>query len=282
MATFKGNSTTPDNLNAFVRFLKKEETDFEIQSTGYSKAIKWENDKFLFMPDGGGGRSVFPCYMKIKSDVLKSQIHIDEVPRYDISYFGINDFFRNDDYNSKLTGNVVNVDISSAYLTVLRNVGMVTQPTYDYVQAKHKLTRLKAVGMLATQKTVFTYEKGRFKVAELKKDDRLRNVFFYCCYRVGEVMNQIAAEVGNDFLFFWVDGIYLREGADHARVENILREGGFLSKTQMLHDCEFKSEGPRIAFQCTDDENKTKSFLVPVEDNDNKLAMKRFLSTLGA
>jgi len=50
---------------------------------------------------------------------------------------------------------IFNIDIKSAYATILKNDGLITQKTFDFINRLPKQERLTAVGMLAGKKNIF-------------------------------------------------------------------------------------------------------------------------------
>lgn len=271
------NKNEIDDIKGFVEFLKKSKKDFTVSQTGYSLTVDFKGQQFMYIDKITGGKC-FASYNMIKRDILNSPVVIDNVPRSTVRYYGVNQFIKN---RRQLPDEVLNIDINSAYLTVLFNAGIITQPTYEYVMKSGKNNRLKSVGMLATKRNVLTYKNGEMVNHAVITDSHLRNYFFYCCYEVGEIMNKIAGLLEKKFLFFWVDGIYCTPDTDSKQIVDALTERGFTSKVKHLNACNFKTENDNLYFDYIDtDTLKRKTFCLPFENEENNENIRQFVSIL--
>lgn len=271
------NKNNPDDIKGFIQLLKDTKKDFTVSQTSYSLAVDFKGQQFMYMDKLTSG-NCFMSYNAIKRDIFNSDVIIDKIPRLSIRYYGVNEFFRK---KKELPTEVVNIDINSAYLTVLLNAGMITYQTYERVTRSGKMNRLKSVGMLATKKHVLHYEGGKLVNQTVKTDEYYRNYFFYCCYVVGETMNKIAGLLGEQFLFFWVDGIYCTPDTDPNYVKQLLTDAGFTSKSSYLTNCNFLTQNENVYFDylCTET-NKRKTFCLPLENEENIENIKQFIKIL--
>jgi hypothetical protein len=139
-------------------------------------------------------------------------------------------------------GEAVQIDINSAYLTAVKNFGLISDTSYKkfYIEEKDekqlikksgnsryknhngetlkysKDSRLIAVGALAQDKTIFYYNKGVKTHQERQYNEKQANVFWAAAAKVGEIMAEILT-VCNGF-FYWVDAVFLPiEQAETAR-----------------------------------------------------------------
>ena len=191
----------------FIKNLKKEKQNFEIQITNYSTTINLNNKRFIFT-NSVMSKKAFISFSKIKSDINKNNFVFPEKLNTKILYYSAHEKLKNKKFG--LHSNVVNIDINSAYLSVLKNNGIITKNTFNYIQKTSKVDRLKSVGMLATQKICYQFIKGIETNVYQKKDDNLRNIFFLCCYEIDILLQKIEAILGKSFLFYWFDGIYFQ------------------------------------------------------------------------
>lgn len=264
-------------MRGFVNMLRTQKRDFQIVQTSYTTTVRYKDIDYLFT-NKVGSTMTFSAFNRIKSDIIKSGIVIDKIPRLDIRYFGVNEFLKS---KKELPDDVYCIDINSAYLTTLLNTGLITEETFLRVCKYGKEVRLKSVGMLATSKNVMTYTSGKLSDHTIQTDPYLRNYFFFCCYQVGEVMNNIADKLAEDFLFYWVDGIYVRGKEQAETVRKLLTLSGYQSKVKKLTDCQFYTENGNFLFSYRDDlHDKVKRYNVPFDDEENRRRMKSFLLTL--
>lgn len=271
------------SFKSFVDYLKYDKQDFVLTSTNYTKTILWGSQKFVFNNTHGKNSWLFPCAKKIKDDIKASNVIIDEVPRYDIYFHKPNDLLKRlkGDYNTDVTC----IDLNSAYLRVLLNNKMITQDTFDYVQNTNKATRLQSVGMLATNKLVFTFKKGKQSGApQILCDKFLRNYFFFCCNEVGELMREVSLIAGNDFYFFWVDGIYISKDFDYEILTRLCEQKGFKVKVDHLQNVTFANQSKHLHFSYLtkdkDGNDDFKVFNIPFEDYERKSNIQFFIKEL--
>lgn len=266
-----------NEMKQFINMLRNQKRDFEIHQTSHSTTINFKGNSFLFV-NKISSNMTFSAFNMIKKDIVKSGIEIDRIPRFDIRYFSINEFLRS---QSELPGECYLIDINSAYLTCLLNAQMITKETFERVSHWGKEVRLKSVGMLATNKNILKYKEGKLVGHEIKSDEYLRNYFFYCCYQTGEVMNKIADELGDEFLFYWVDGIFIKSKDKVKVVQSLLNAHGFHSKTKSLKEVRFKNEKDNMHFSYLDElRNKRKKYVIPYFDEENSRNFKDFINSL--
>lgn len=165
---------------------------------------------------------------------------------------------------------VLNIDIRSAYPYCLLNNGFIDKATLNYLEKevrqnlrknfakkrkipiskisaedekwlkdRWKEVRLKSVGMLATRTLDVSYVRGRYgksrwKHTRLEENEYLRSVFLFAQYEIGRIMTKIAKAYGRDFLFMWVDGIYVKRGAGTEKADKILKGLGYKYSTTIL------------------------------------------------
>jgi hypothetical protein len=136
------------------------------------------------------------------------------------------------------------VDLNSAYLQVLKNEKVIDEKSFSFIDQESrktkgaKMARLKSVGLFAKNPILMIYEKGEIK--EFKQE---RNpfswVFFLACKKTSEAMEIIKKEFPEEFLFYWVDGIFIRKNSD--KIRERLLQLGFPSKIEFIKNLE-KSE----------------------------------------
>ena len=164
-------------------------------------------------------------------------------------------------------GDAYLVDINSAYLTVLLNYGLITEKTFNYTNFKcPKRERLVAVGMLAQRKDIYEFKKG-LQISHTQEIAETRFLFNLCVQDVDDAMQKIAKSLPNDYLFYWVDGIYLKSKRAALKAMDILTQLGFKSKLKKLQSmrCFEWGEYKELSFYEVeqDGSKKEKVFHVP-------------------
>lgn len=106
---------------------------------------------------------------------------------------------------------VYECDITGAYYRAALNLGFISKEFFDKCMNLEKLHRLKVLGSIATSKRIYTYDKGLLKIEpEIMEDKFLRSAWFKICSYVNDAMQVIRNTTTSLFLFYWVDGIYIR------------------------------------------------------------------------
>ena len=105
----------------------------------------------------------------------------------------------------------IEFDINKAYYNVAYKLGYIGKEFYEKCLGLEKFTRLALIGSIATQKYVYHFEKGKCEEYEINKDERLRRVWFHIVSVVDDCLFAFAKLAGDNFLMYWVDGIYLQK-----------------------------------------------------------------------
>lgn len=272
MSTFK-NKIDSAEVAKFIRYLKLTEQTFNVVSTGYSKTVKHNGDSYSFITDQTPVKT-FAVNSAIKRDAKASGLVLDEVPQWKPRYFSV---YEHIDRGEQTPETMYLVDIASAYLTCLLNAGIISKETFTLAQSLKKTDRLKAVGMLATSKLTMEFQTGTLKRYFTTEEREYRNFFFFACYQVGELLNKVANAYREAFVFFWVDGIYIK--ANPTIAEAMFSDAGYKFKTDTLTGCKMQKHKNYISFEYKAKEEQ-KTFCIPFEDVNNRVYLSNYLNQL--
>lgn len=212
-----------------VKFFKKHKHDFELSFTGYTAVIKNETLKTTYLYVKENSKQDFTLANKIKSEIKAKDIYLDTINKSNIKFFSVNKL-KSIHYKT-----VYNVDINSAYPKALLNLGMISKELFDELGTVNKAVKLKAIGQLATNKTIYVFKAGEQITFYHKTDEQLRNVWFALCNEVGEAIEECKNEC-DTFLFYWFDGIYFTNKNEAQKIIDILQARNFESKLEILKD----------------------------------------------
>lgn len=206
--------------------------EFTIKMSTYTTILQTDEIRWMFSDDFIEGNFDFvDAADKIKADVDLIAPEIDFVPEIELLYF---------DLNSNLADKVdlrraYNVDIRNCYLSTAIKYGFISQETFDFCNTlKQKSDKHKAFGMLATNYTCFDCKGTDVLRSYSEVNERQRMYFFAVVSEISAVMQQIKSELNNDFLFYWVDGVYFKTKKAADRAQAILKENGFDSSFDIL------------------------------------------------
>jgi hypothetical protein len=127
-------------------------------------------------------------------------------------YSGIKYFdYKKHEENCKYIDDVYEIDINAAYWDTALKLGIINDKLYKKGLKMHKKTRLAALGSLAKRTKVFSFDgKSMPRKPEDEKTKDTEYLWFKICEKLGETMYRAEQACGDDFLFYWVDGIYVR------------------------------------------------------------------------
>ena len=142
--------------------------------------------------------------------------------------------------------NVVNIDITSAYWETAYQLGLLSDKLYEqgkeppvYETRKgprgeyqvltagtRKQVRLAAIGSLAKKIRTYEYDGQKLKALPVKHQEQTEILWDVICSKVGELLCKVARACGKDFIFFWVDGIYIKKGSEK-KVCKMFKDAGY-------------------------------------------------------
>ena len=263
-------------FEGYSQYLINSNKTFKIEQTGYSRTIIHDNNKSIYADDKINS-VCFSMFSSLKKEIKNNDLHIDFVPEYDVKYYGISEIVSKKSF--LMPSDIVNVDIKSAYLSVLKNKKIISEELFEKINKINKIDRLKTLGFLATNKVVLEYENGEL-INVTSKRNEYANYFFLCCYEIGELMTRIANEFNENFLFYWVDGIYFdKNNLNIERVTKIIDEYQFSYKVEHLTSANLEFREKTAIFSYLK-EDKKKIITVPIEDKADIKAKKAYLKYL--
>jgi hypothetical protein len=218
-------------FKSHVDFLVKNGLSFQLKLSNYTNEIICHENGFFNLKHFYSEYNpiCFVAFQKIKKDILKSGKPKPEINKYNCTYF---DLTENIVFNTFDLKNHYNMDLKSAYISILYRDGFITKETFDFVCRLPKKDRLVCVGMLASHKDIFIFTNGKLSHKD-EKVNEMENYFFYCVDKTANVMRSIRAKLENDFIFSWVDSVYFFDndlGVNAYFINNILNDFNLIGK----------------------------------------------------
>lgn len=205
MIAVKGNG------NELIDKLKAGKNEFSVASTISSKMVDFQGVKYIFS-DSHFSKKYLRLFAALKREVNKN-IKEKEliVPKFEKSkYFHFKEFEKIEVGQYETFSNCYELDINKAYYSALFLFGYISEEFFNMCIELPKKIRLALVGSLATQKTILYYEEGKIKSHEVKDNETLRRVFFQLVAYIDKCLYSFAGLSKDNFLFYWVDGIFLQ------------------------------------------------------------------------
>lgn len=195
------------------------------------------------------------------------------VPKYtedDIRYYNYSDYVFSLPLDYVMNG-IVEYDVNKAYYQCAYNLGYMSEELYNECIKLPKKIRLRFIGTIATFKR--KYHKKGFKIIDYEEivDKDLRDVWFHICKNVDMCLSEFKQLVGDRFLFYYVDGIYLKNGDYSEELNYLYSKYSFIFKKEDTRGIRrfVDNNGHQgvIAYKFNPDKNKVveKPFFFPRE-----------------
>lgn len=177
---------------------------------------------------------------KVKKHILSNGIHLKFLDQYfpsDIAYMDANPFLIHQSFD-----NVIELDINEAYWKTAYILGVINEEIYE--EGKKgilgKYTRLVALGSLAKKKIRYIYDDDGYSKKEEIRSELTENVWYTICKRVSDLMQTAKIILGDDYLFYWVDGIYFINTPENLKkMKQFFIDNGYTSKEEETHKIGF-------------------------------------------
>jgi len=267
---------TQEVLNQYIDLHKSLKMPYKLTLSTYTARIISNYCDIYFMKAEQPVR-VFAAYNKVKLDCKKvpvAQIKTSTLQYYSTA-FQHGDFYADEIYN---------IDIKSAYASILYNDKLISKKTYDYLIKLPKMERLASVGMLASKKHHYEIdEKGEVTLDRIERSET-SDYFFYCVKRTSEIINHVSKHLGEAFLFSWVDGIYFYQNNEKASISAMKIITDYLNENNLKASydklTEFEVKDKKEYYHCRFlKEGKLKYFNIPKIESETKNAIINHLLT---
>ena len=184
-------------------------------------------------------KKTFIGYAKILKDLKRDEISVLLSDLKDNVHEKNNRYYSQGSYSSEDYKEAICVDLNSAYLQALFNLSLITKHTKDWIEKNlNKSERLVCVGMLAKQKEILHFKDGKIQ-QDYKEPSKNRYIFNAVIQEVSNVMQKVQSNHIDDFIAYWVDGIYLKNEWIAYDVVNEFEKAGFPAKIENMTN--FKS-----------------------------------------
>ena len=247
-----------ENIDNCIDLAKISGFDFQLILSNYTaKIVCPENESlnFNFLKEEK------PFYFFAFYKELKKQIeeylknNIISIPN-ELRYF---EAIRKKDFYKK---EMFNIDLSSAYINILKNEKIINTELFNKLNNLPKLDRLGIVGMLASKKNIYYYSNGEIKDIEIIENKLLSDVFFYCVYKTYLIMQDLKHILNNSFVFSWVDGIYFDDKNKISLCEDYLLKNKYPYKIETLFKFSYMNLGDNAKIEYFKN-NELKKFSIP-------------------
>jgi hypothetical protein len=228
-----------NSLDLKARFLHKHKYPFTIVNSGSSVELysdEWNCRAInnIFLPEN------MNFVKKVKKYAIDNYVAMkyrDRAYRLEnIEYFSIKKSIKSGD----VFEDVCCLDINGAYWQTAVMMGVISKEIYEEGLRKDKITRLSSLGSLAKRKEIFRYDGVNYNHVETIRSYETENLWFAICKRVSDVMQELMKSLGDDFVFYWVDGIYFKRTDENIKkVTEYLESCSYECKQEKVSKIEF-------------------------------------------
>ena len=284
-------------MSELVERFIAEQRSFILSSTSRTKKLVTEFGNVYFEDKELKKFKFFSLVNQLKNKILdKKDLLIkyreeNFISPYSVAYFDFNKTLKNyiiDSGSTYTVENCIEIDIVKAYYNALLILGFIDLDFYNKCISIPKADRLRLVGSIATVKTVKEFTDGELVNEFVEQNSDLRDVWWLICMRVSNAMQVLTATIKqldvlhnkkeSSFLFYWVDGLYLRELTKEEQFKhegtvdlyndicNELKEQlGFDFKLTRLNKIELLNTGKTLEMKVfkSERENDYKLFFIP-------------------
>lgn len=187
----------------------------KVTSTNYSVRYEIGNKRIMLNETGERPASTFSLMNDCKNDArryLKQDLPPVVAPQEEILWYCANSY---EDMPQGISEPILKIDLSEAYWRKACQMGIISKKTQKAFKSllfasykEEKLCRLKALGSLATIRTIKIYKKGKLVDEYIECEKPLRNLYLAICELVSQDMQKIITEVGG--LYYYWDCVFVR------------------------------------------------------------------------
>jgi hypothetical protein len=219
-----------------IGFFKRMGDDFVVSTTSRSVKIFNEKDNLIYIY-GGNDYTMKEFHLQrklkkvVRDQIALNQIVVPNLTEQDIRYKVYSDRVLGMG-KEEIIEDAIEYDINKAYYQCARNLGYLSEEMFLECLDLPKHKRLRFLGSIATSKRKYTYTNGKLSEEgfEVIEDELLRAVWFHICKVVDDCLFEFSEALGDKFLLYYVDGIYMIEHKDSGEIEtlnNISKSYGF-------------------------------------------------------
>jgi hypothetical protein len=233
----------PQLQESIIKQYKEAGLDFQVKHSNYNTQIIGQESVIKFIQTEHSIK-VFIAYNKIVADLKKSDKTVEILQgEWSTENFDSKNGLKPCSYKT-----VLNLDITSAYPYCLFINKLITLDTFNYLMALPKNERLPAIGMIAKKSVWIDYQKGKATTWDVKTGE-YANIFFFVIQQITDLMAWAADIAGDDFLFYWVDGIFLKPTISKKKLQEItgiFAEQGYYYKYENVKNFSVVRENDKL------------------------------------
>ena len=212
---------------------------FKLISTLLTKTIITDTENLYYVSKSNLKMRELALIKSVKDYVIKHNIKT-HAERKKIQYIDRailkNGVYENDLYE---------IDLKAAYWNLAYKNKFISKEIFERgnnTKLISKKARLIALGNLAKRSYIMEYDGFGFGKSEIETSEGTENIFFKVSQQTDAIMTRLKLLCGNDYLFYWVDAIFLKGERAKNEIESYLKSRKMEFKTIPLTKIE-KTDG---------------------------------------
>lgn len=199
-------------IQSIIDELKLNGLPFTFESTSLTTTIKTSEQKYYEL-QSATILNKFELQLIKKTQADASALDLDTFPTFtsaDVAYINKANIKR----GQTLKGEFIEIDLTQAYWNCALLNNIISENTYLYANNPKisKKARLIALGTLAKCTRTIEYDGQKYIGRPVEMEAPTAKLFYLCCKDVADFMQHLGREAGSDFIFYWVDAIFLKKG----------------------------------------------------------------------
>jgi hypothetical protein len=139
-----------------------------------------------------------------------------------IRYYFVNSRYKVGDFIK----DCIEIDLKSAYWESANNMGLLSKGLYTQGKSVSKQSRLAAIGSLARVKNRIAFDGYKETKLPPIRNELTEFLWDTICHKIGKLMHKTGRECGKDFIFVWVDAMFVHKTAVK-KIEKMMKAAGF-------------------------------------------------------
>jgi len=199
----------PKKLREHTSRLHQFGVPYKLTQTSGTSKLEFHGRRIMFSNSARIPLKYLYLFKQVKNEILKNTENL-EIPKYcvsDSNYFKFAPVIF-DQMAGSFKGDILELDINKAYYTAALNLGYLSREFYEKCLDLPKQVRLVLIGSIATRRQITEFKNGQ-KYIHHESNSKLRGIWFNIVNYVDNCLNDFAKLQAPNFLFYWVDGIYV-------------------------------------------------------------------------
>lgn len=185
--------------------LKENNKPHEIHKTSLTTVLKYKNLTFKETQGGLIKNKELFFIQKVKKYINENTLGV-YCDRSKIKYIKEGKITKHRWYKSQL----YEIDLNAAYWNFARKFNYIDESLFLHGKKVSKLTRLVSLGNLAKTTTILKFNGENYEFIGETRSEETEGVFFSVSLATDQTMNMLRTIADKNFLFYWVDAIFLK------------------------------------------------------------------------